>query len=221
MIRDLGLIDYSEALKLQRDLVEQRRLGKVSDTVLIAEHPAVFTIGRSGSRKNLLVSEEYLKSTGIKVLDVDRGGDITCHSPGQIVIYPVLDLKNITRDLHKYLRDLEEAAINFFARYSVSAGRVEGATGVWFNDKKVASIGIGVKDWVTYHGLSINVNNDTTYFSMMNTCGFRGLKVTSLKEILGIAAPFDNAKRILVEEFCSHFGFKWVNNGYGLCAAMA
>lgn len=221
MILDLGTIDYSDALKIQHELVEKRRLGLIPDSAMIVEHPSVFTIGRSGSRKNLLVEEDYLNAQGIKVLDVDRGGDITFHSPGQLVIYPIIDLKKRVRDLHKYLRALEEVVISFLRRYAVSAGRLDDATGVWVSDKKIASIGIAAKDWVTYHGLSVNINNDTRLFSMINPCGIKNLKVTSLKEALGSPVPQDRAKHILLEEFNRIFDVEKKVSAHGLYPAMA
>lgn len=221
MIFDLGTIDYNDALKLQHYLVNQRRLGKIPDSVLVAEHPHIFTIGRIGSRKNLLVEEGYLNRQGISVIDVDRGGDITFHSPGQLVIYPILDLKKKVKDLHKYLRSLEEAAINFLQKYAISGKRVPGATGVWVMDEKIASIGIAAKDWVTYHGLSININNDTRFFSMINPCGVKGLKVTSLEEVLGQKVPLNSAKRILLGEFYRIFGLEEEAAAYEFCPAVA
>jgi lipoate-protein ligase B len=221
MILDLGLIDYGVALKLQRELVHKRTLGLIPDSVLIVEHPAIFTIGRSGSRKNLLVKEDELAGRNIKVLDTDRGGDITFHSPGQLVIYPIVDLKERSRDLHMYLRDLEEVAIGFLARYSVNGGRNAGRTGVWVSGRKIASIGVAARDWVTYHGLSINVNNDTSFFSMINPCGIEGLKVTSLKEITGREIPANEAKRVLLDEFGRLFKLRCMKPLYEFSTTLA
>jgi lipoyl(octanoyl) transferase len=221
MILDLGTIDYNDALKIQHELVNKRRLGEIHDSVIIVEHPPVFTIGRSGSRKNLLVKEEYLNRRGIRVMDVDRGGDITFHSPGQLVIYPILDLKARTKDLHKYLRTLEEVAINFLQKYDVLGRRLSDATGVWVLDKKIASIGVAAKDWVTYHGLSININNDTRFFSMINPCGIKDLKITSLKEVLAHDIPQNIAKRILLGEFNKIFNIEKARPVYEPYPAMA
>lgn len=221
MVLDLGVIDYNDALKLQRELVNKRRAGQISDSLLIVEHPPVLTIGRGGSRKNLLVKEEYLNSRLIKVIDVDRGGDITFHSPGQIVIYPILDLKERTRDLHRYMRDLEEVAIKFLQRYAVFGIRCADATGVWVLDKKIASIGIAAKDWVTYHGMSLNVNNDIKSFSIINPCGMKGLQMTSLQEILKQEIPINFAKKALVHEFNRVFGIEEIRSTYELCPVLA
>jgi lipoate-protein ligase B len=221
MVLDLGVIDYDDALKLQRELVNKRRSGQINDSLLIVEHPPVFTIGRSGSRNNLLAKEEYLSSRSIKVINVDRGGDITFHSPGQLVIYPIIDLKERTRDLHRYLRDLEEVGIKFLQRYSVSSNRVAGSTGVWVLDKKIASIGIAAKDWVTYHGMSLNVNNKLKFFSMINPCGIKGLQMTSLQEALGQEIPMNLAKKALLNEFNRVFGIEETRSAYELCPILA
>ncbi len=221
MILDIGLIDYSDALKLQRELVNKRRLNQIKDSILILEHPPVYTIGRSGSRDNLLVKEESLTEKGINILDVDRGGDITFHGPGQLVAYPIIDLKNRNKDLHAYLRDLEEAAILFLKKYTVTGQRIEGATGVWVKEKKIVSVGIAAKDWVTYHGLSININNDLKFFSMINPCGMKNIKITSLKDILGAEIPMYEAKKMLLAEFKHIFGFKDMENVNEYSASVA
>jgi lipoate-protein ligase B len=221
MILDLGVIDYGVALKLQHELVGQRRLGRIPDSVMVVEHPAVFTIGRTGSRKNLLESEQSLCARGIKVIDVDRGGDITLHSPGQLVIYPIVDLKHRMKDLHKYLRDLEDVAIGFLARYGVKGQRLPNKTGVWVKDTKIASIGVAAKDWVTYHGLSMNINNDISLFSAISPCGIEGLKMTSLKEVLGREIPINSAKRIILDEFGKRFKLKCSKPAHEFSAALA
>jgi len=221
MILDIGLIDYSDALKMQQELVAKRRSGQIADSILILEHPPVFTIGRSGSRDNLLVGERSLIEKGIKVLDVDRGGDITFHSPGQLVGYPIINLKERTKDLHGYLRDLEETVILFLKKYGIPGERVKGATGVWTGTKKIAFIGIAAKDWVTYHGLSININNDLDFFSMMNPCGMKNIEVTSLKNILKREVPMYEAKKVLLGEFRRVFGMGDMEHMNEYCPAMA
>jgi lipoic acid synthetase/lipoyl(octanoyl) transferase len=194
MILDLGVIKYEGAYAVQKELLRRRRLGKIGDSALLAEHEAVFTIGRPGSRKNLLVDEGALNAAGIRVIDTDRGGDITFHGPGGLVVYPVIDLKYRSRDLHRYLRELEDLAINFLAGYAVDGERVESQTGVWARGGKIAFIGVGASDWVTYHGLSININIDLGYFGMINPCGLKGARVTSLAGILGAPVPMGEAK---------------------------
>ena len=221
MILDLGVVDYQEALKTQREFVNKRRLNEISDSIIIAQHPPVLTIGRSGSRDNLLVKENFLTGNGIKVIDVERGGDITFHGPGQIVSYPILDLKNRSMDLHRYLRDLEEVAISFLKIYGVRGSRKKEATGVWVDESKIVSIGIAAKDWITYHGLSVNVNVDTGFFSMINPCGFKDLKVTSLKDILSRRLPMREAKDKLLDELKNMFGPKIMESANECCSALA
>lgn len=208
MILDLGTIDYQEAYNIQRELVVKRRLNEIDDSLVIAEHPTVFTIGRSGSRRNLLADEKYLSIKGIEVLDVDRGGDITLHSPGQLVVYPIINLNGRVMDLHNYLRDLEGSTIGFLKRYGVTGSRIKGATGVWVGERKTAFIGIAAKGWVTYHGASVNISNDLELFSMINPCGMRNIKVTSLIEILGREIDMREARKILLAEFCGAFGLE-------------
>lgn len=220
MILDIGTIDYSDCLRLQHALVNKRRFGQIPDSVLIVEHPPVFTIGRSGSRKNLLVDEKYLERQSISVIDVDRGGDITFHSPGQLIFYPVIDLRERARDLHRYLRELEEVVIKFLERYGISGTRMNDATGVWFKEEKIASIGIAAKDWVTYHGFSVNINNDTRFFYMINPCGIKGLKVTSLTKALGREVSVSAAKRALVEEYSRIFRIEEMRSLYDFAPAM-
>ncbi len=185
MILDLGVIDYEEAYRIQKDMVNRRKLGEIEDSIIVAEHPSVFTIGRTGNKANLLADEDSLKRNNIKVLRVDRGGDITFHGPGQVVLYPILDLKTRGRDIHLYLRDLEEAVIIALENYSVVAKRISGRTGIWVGGEKIASIGIAASNWITYHGLSLNVNVDLAFFSMIYPCGLRDIKATSLARILG------------------------------------
>lgn len=198
-IIDLGLIAYEKSYSLQRELVTKRRLNEIEDTIILAEHPPIFTIGRSGSTENLLVSPDSLLKKGISVLPVDRGGDITFHGPGQLVLYPIIDLKTRGRDLHKYMRDLEEVTIRLLKGYGITGRRREGITGVWAGDKKIAFIGVACRNWVMYHGLSININNDLSFFSMIHPCGLKGIKVTSMQEVLGRNISFDDVKNRAME----------------------
>ena len=195
MILDLGLIGYEDGYRTQREMVARRKLGEIDDSLILAEHEPVFTIGRTGSKENLLADEAVLAAQGIKVLTVDRGGDITFHGPGQLVAYPVIDLRASCGDLHRYLRYLEEAAIGFLRGYSVPAGRMRGKTGVWTAGRKIASIGIGASNWVTYHGLSINVNVDLAFFSMIHPCGLKGVEMDSLHRLLSRRIDMAEAKK--------------------------
>ena len=205
MILDLGLIDYEECYRTQRELVARRKLGEIDDTLILAEHNSVFTIGRTGTRESLLVDEEYLRQKGIKVLSVDRGGGITFHGPGQLVVYPIVGLKDGWRDLHKYMRNLEDVAIKFLKRYSVRSEREPGRTGVWVSGKKVASIGIGVSNWVTYHGLSVNIKPDLEFFDMIYPCGLRDVKMASLRCLSEQDVSMEEAKDAILLDFDNVF----------------
>jgi len=221
MILDLGLTDYELAYGAQKELVTRRRLGEVGDSLILAEHNAVFTIGRAGKMEHLLEDEGALLEKGIKVLRVDRGGDITFHGPGQLVAYPIIDLRIHKQDLHKYLRDLEGLVINFLNGYAVSGERIEGRTGVWTLGRKIASIGIGAIDWVTYHGLSINLDCDLNFFSMIHPCGLKGVEMTSLKKVLGSNISMDEARERFISNFRETFGVKedGLAIGQGACLA--
>ncbi|MCD5397742.1 lipoyl(octanoyl) transferase LipB [candidate division NPL-UPA2 bacterium] len=179
----LGLLDYQKAWDLQRKLIEKRLKKRISDTLLLVEHSPLFTIGRGGSRKNVLVSDKYLKKKNISIYEVDRGGDITYHGPGQIVGYPILDLNEHGRDVHLVLRNLEEVIIRLLSGCGVEALRIPGYTGVWVEKEKIAAIGIGVRRWITFHGFCLNVNPDLNYFSLVNPCGLKGERVTSLQQL--------------------------------------
>ncbi len=207
MIFDLGLTDYEECYRIQREMAVRRRLGQIEDTLILAEHNSVFTIGRMGTGKSLLVDEGYLQQRGIKVLNVDRGGDITFHGPGQLVIYPIIELKEKWRDLHKYMRSLEDVAIKFLERYSLQPERMPGLTGVWVSGKKVVSIGIGVTNWVTYHGLSVNIKPDLGFFDMIYPCGLRDVKMASLEGLSRIDISMEEAKSNILSDFEKVFNY--------------
>lgn len=198
---NLGLLAYKDAYQLQKRLLEARSEDLIDNTLILTEHPPVFTIGKNGGADNILVSEEVLKDKAIPLYHVDRGGDITYHGPGQLVGYPILDLRNYGRDVHQYLRNLEEVLIKLFLHYDLLASSKAGHTGVWVGDYKVASIGIGVKHWVTFHGFALNVNLDPTPFSMIQACGISGLKVATLAQLLGTAVDM----KLLIENLCHHF----------------
>lgn len=221
MVIDLGLIDYELAYREQKELVRRRKLGEIGDSLILAEHKAVFTIGRTGKIEHLLEDEGALLEKGIKVLRVDRGGDITFHGPGQLVAYPIIDLRAHKQDLHQYLRDLEEVVINFLNGYAVSGERIEGMTGVWTTGRKIASIGIGALDWVTYHGLSINLDCDLNFFSMIHPCGLKGVEMTSLKKVLGYNISMEESKERFILNYRETFGVKedGLAIGQGACLA--
>lgn len=182
---DIGLTSFKKVYGLQIKLLKSRQFNKISDTLLLTEHPHVFTIGRLGLKSNLLINSRRLEALGIPVYEIDRGGDITYHGPGQLVVYPIFSLKSRNLKIVDYIRNLEESTIRFFYCYGIKAERKKGFTGVWFKDEKIASIGIGIKKWVAYHGIGININTDIEYFKLINPCGIKGVRMTSLKRLLG------------------------------------
>lgn len=179
-----GIIDYPEALTLQRRLARARMAGEVSDILILLEHPHTITLGRGGSRKSLLLDEGLLVERGVSFYEVERGGDITYHGPGQLVGYPILDLRNYGQDVHLYLRRIEEVVMLTLHVFGISPARREGLTGVWVGKEKIASIGIHVGKWVSWHGFALNVNTDLSYFDLILPCGIEGLKVTSIAKLL-------------------------------------
>jgi len=193
---DLGLIEYNRAYKIQKDLLQDVMNGG-KQKIVLCQHPTVITCGRMTKESNLFCSKEELNKKGIEIINVDRGGDVTLHSQGQLIAYPILNLNNYKRDLRYYLNKLEQVAIDFLSEFGILAVRRKGMTGAWVEDKKIASIGIGVKKWISYHGLSINVNNDLDLFSLINACGL-GAAVTSLERIKCSSIDIDNAKRVLI-----------------------
>jgi lipoate-protein ligase B len=180
-VADLGVTRYGEALELQRAIAALRISGEIpEDVLLLFEHPPVVTLGRSSKTAHLVSSPEFLASHGVEVFEVERGGDVTFHGPGQLVGYPILDLKRHKQDLHWYLRQVEEALIVAVAKVGVVAERRAGYTGVWTNDRKLASIGVHIRDWVTWHGFALNVTTDLSYFDLIVPCGIPDVKMTSL-----------------------------------------
>jgi lipoyl(octanoyl) transferase len=180
----LGRVPYKKALDLQLELLEMRKNGKIGDTLLLLEHPHTLTIGRRGDMGNLLAARDYLSEAGIHFEMVSRGGDITYHGPGQLVGYPIMDLSGMGRDVHKYLRNLEETIIVSLDYYGIRARRIKGVTGVWVKWHKIASIGVGIKRWITYHGFALNVNTDLSYFDMIVPCGIENVQMTSIQRWL-------------------------------------
>jgi len=191
-VRQLGLIPYADALALQRSLVEDRRAGRVGDLLLFAEHPHVLTLGvrGDGGRSHILATGDALARRGIEVHEAGRGGDITYHGPGQIVGYPIVDLKPDRCDVHRYVRDLEDVLIRTGADYGIDAGRVEGLTGVWVGREKLAAIGVRISRWITSHGFALNVSTNLDYFNLIIPCGIPDRGVTSLERLLG--RPIDS-----------------------------
>jgi len=187
IVRRLGLIPYREAWELQRRLAEQRRAGEVPDTLLLLQHPHTYTIGRSGSRDHVFLSDLQLAARGITCLEVDRGGDVTYHGPGQLVGYPIVDL-GLKPDVGAYLRGLEGCLIDVLAGFGISAARLPGFTGVWIEgERKIAAIGVKVASGITTHGFALNVSTDLSLFTHILPCGIRDKGVTSMARELGRA----------------------------------
>jgi lipoyl(octanoyl) transferase len=180
-LRDYGRLGYGEALELQRTLVEQRKQGLIPDQLLMVEHPHVITLGRNGKMHNVLASEEVLRRAGVSFFPTDRGGDVTYHGPGQLVGYPVFDLREWKRDVVGYVRAMEQALIDTLADYGIEGGREEGLTGVWVAGSKIAAIGVHISRWVTSHGFALNVTTDLRYFQYIVPCGL-AKPVTSMAE---------------------------------------
>ncbi|MFQ5867183.1 MAG: lipoyl(octanoyl) transferase LipB [bacterium] len=212
-VLDLGLVGYEKAYDLQRRLHKFRREGRIDDVLILLEHEPVVTIGRKGERDNILVSGEFLQSKGIRVFEIDRGGDVTLHCPGQLVGYPILDLRFHGKNIHRYLRNLEEVIIRSLKVYGIDAQRIENNTGVWVGGRKVASIGVGIKGWVTFHGFALNINSDLSYFSLIRPCGFESRMVTSLSQILGRAVEPAGVRRHLVQHFGEVFNLEMEKDG--------
>ena len=207
-LRDLGRIGYPEAFELQKQLVEQRKRGLIPDQLLIVEHPHVITLGRNGRAENLLASEEVLRRAGIAFHPTDRGGDVTYHGPGQIVGYPIFDLREWKRDVVAYVRTIEQAIIDALAGFGIEAGRLDGCTGVWVNGKKVAAIGVHISRWITSHGFALNHATDLSYFQYIVPCGLTK-PVTSMRE-LGVTAGRAGVTAALARSFAKHFQFELV-----------
>jgi lipoyl(octanoyl) transferase len=198
-LRELGRIDYSKAFELQRQLVAERKQGLIGDQLLLLEHPHVVTLGRNGHREHLLASEEILSRAGVSFYPTDRGGDITYHGPGQLVGYPILDLREWKRDVVGYVRALEQLIIDMLGEYGIAAGRIPKLTGVWVEERKVAAIGVHISRWVTSHGFALNVNTDLSYFQYIVPCGLTK-PVTSMAQ-LGCVADLSDVSRSLAQHF--------------------
>jgi lipoyl(octanoyl) transferase len=198
-VRDLGRLGYSDALEMQRWFTDRRKSEAISDQLLIVEHPHVVTMGRNGHASNLLASQEVLERTGIAFFETDRGGDVTYHGPGQVVGYPILDLREWKRDVHCYVRAIEEVMIDTLAGFGIAAGREAGATGVWTSEGKIAAIGVHISRWVTSHGFALNVDTDLNYFRYIVPCGLTR-PVTSMRS-LGCGAQRGEVVAALIQNF--------------------
>lgn len=202
---DLGLKDYQQSWIFQERLVERRICGQTEDSLILVEHLPVITLGRQGKEEDILASPEFLHQKKISLFHVNRGGRVTFHGPGQLVAYPILDLSLDQKDIHRYIRNLEKVVIRSLDKLGIEGRSLSGYTGVWVGKKKIASIGIGAKRWITYHGLSLNVNIDLSYFSLINSCGLNENGMTSLAEILSSEVQMDTVKGLFVNAFCEVF----------------
>ena len=208
-VRRLGVIPYAEGLELQKSLVEQRKRGEISDQLLLLEHPPVITLGvkTRNDRSHVIATDETLTAEGVEVFETGRGGDVTYHGPGQLVGYPILDLKPDRCDVHQYVRDLEEVMIQAAATFGVKAGRVDGLTGVWVGQDKLAAIGVRIARWVTSHGFAFNVNTALQHFDLIVPCGITDKGVTSLERLLGRSVPMAEVEGAVENSFRSVFSF--------------
>ena len=205
-VRRLGLVPYADGLELQRALVEERRAGRIPDTLLLLQHPHVVTIGvKKEGRSHIVATPAQLAARGVEVFDTGRGGDVTYHGPGQIVGYPILDLNPDRRDVHKYVRDLEEVMIRVCADYDLAAGRVKGMSGAWIRDAKIGAIGVRISRWITSHGFAFNVTTDVDFFNLIVPCGISDRGVTSLAKEIGRTPELAEVENRFVEQFASVF----------------
>lgn len=209
-VLDLGLVPYDDAWALQRETARRRISGELAeDTLLLVQHPPVITLGRSTKPGNLLATPEFLASQGVLLREVERGGDVTVHEPGQLVAYPIVDLKQHRRDLHWYLRQVEEAIIRALASLGLDSERQAGQTGVWREGRKLASIGVHAKDWVTWHGVALNVENDLRTFAHVVPCGISDVVMTTVAaecHVLGLPyRGFESTKAAVSASFTAIF----------------
>ncbi|MBI2954795.1 MAG: lipoyl(octanoyl) transferase LipB [Chloroflexi bacterium] len=205
---ELGSIDYLRAWQLQKQLAEARYEDAIDDLLLLLEHPHTYTTGPAGKDTHILFDDATLRMEGATFYRVDRGGDITYHGPGQLVGYPIFDLRCWTRDLHRYLRTLEEVLIRTLLDFGVVAERIKGATGVWVNDAKIAAIGVKVTRWIAFHGFALNVSTDLSYFANIVPCGLSGKGVTSLARVMGENVTSGEVVRRLAAHFSDEFGVR-------------
>jgi lipoyl(octanoyl) transferase len=210
-VQFLGRVPYGEALMLQERLVEERAAGRIGDRLLLLEHPHVITLGRNSHAEHVLLDAGQLAERGVELFECGRGGDVTYHGPGQLVAYPVVDLKPDRCDLHRYVRDLEQVMLRLLATYGLQGQRIAGKTGVWVAregrpEAKVGAIGVRVSRWVTSHGIALNISTDLRYFDLIVPCGLSGSAVTSLAQLLPRAPRLGEVGRRFAQEFGSVFG---------------
>ena len=215
----LGEVEYEEALELQRRLAQMRILGEVEDLLLLLEHPPVITLGRGGKTDHLLADPRVLRKRGIHFVEVERGGDITYHGPGQLVGYPILDLSCHGRDTHSYLRKLEEVLIRTLKDFGIGAERQIGRTGVWVGKQKIASIGVHIRRWVTWHGFALNVDTDLSDFNLIVPCGIDGVEMISLSRLNGKRITQEEVMKRIIVHFAEVFHLEAMIDSLGLLRA--
>ena len=203
----LGLIGYEDALALQKALVEQRKRGEIPDQLLLLEHPDVITLGvkTRNDLSHVLETPEALAAKGVGLFETGRGGDVTYHGPGQLVGYPIFDLKPDRCDVHRYVRDLEEVLIRAVAEFGIQAGRIAGLTGIWVGQEKLGAIGVRISRWVTSHGFALNVNTDLSRFGLIVPCGIADKGVTSMQRLLGRQIPMAEVEDSVIRAFRAVF----------------
>ena len=209
-IYELGTVPYEKALEYQENLLARRIAEEIPDSLILLEHPPTITTGRKGNTGNLLVRKEYLEKHGISFTHTSRGGDITFHGPGQIVGYPILNLKNHGMDIREHLRNIEEAIIRTLRDFEIEGRRIDGVTGVWVKRSKIASIGIAIRKWVTYHGFALNVSTNLDYFDLILSCGITDVRMTSIGSWLGNEenVRMEDVTQSVIKSFMGVFGFE-------------
>jgi len=205
-VHDLGIMDHDMAYEAQMS-IHQTILEGDESTILFCEHPPIITCGRLTNKENIVATEEALKQKGVTQIDIDRGGDVTLHAPGQLVIYAIFDLNIFGRDLHRFLHNLEKVVVECLVDFNIKTKRHPDHTGVWVEGAKIASLGIGVKKWVSYHGIGLNVNIDLKLFELINSCGISA-EVTSMEKVIGTPIEMEAVKNKIIEHFGSVFNIK-------------
>ncbi|GFP20263.1 lipoyl(octanoyl) transferase [Candidatus Hakubella thermalkaliphila] len=204
-ILNLGIVPYEEAFELQKKMARCRIEGEIGDHLLLLEHPPVITVGRNARLANILADSQFLEKEGISVLQTDRGGDVTYHGPGQLVGYPILNLKKMRPDVQWYVSQLEESIIETLQNFSIPATRVKGLRGVWVEVYKIASIGVRISKWVTHHGFALNVNTNLSHFELIRPCGLVGVRMTSMEKVLEKKVRMDEVKKVYAAVFSTLF----------------
>lgn len=207
-IQDIGFQSYRPVWNYQRYLHNLRVAGKIPDTLILVEHPPVYTIGKNGSELHVVASQEEIRKKRIEVVHVDRGGDVTYHGPGQLVGYPVFDLHQHRQSVSWYMRTLEAVFIEVLKNWDISASRHPDYTGVWVGEAKIVALGVRISRWVTMHGFALNVNTDLRFYDGIIPCGIFHRGVTSMQEILGMPVSLQEVKRAVTEQFLKTFGFE-------------